>query len=125
MNESYHEAHPLEYDFRANNAALIGRGPGLLSGAAISLSPSPLLLPSMAAEIAKVTFRFGLIVDQVCRSLEVSPNEINAEGVSGFPRTQLYYFPCKDSFLHIFKLPIYPIFADHDVAGLGVLCPWD
>lgn len=36
----------------------------------------------MAAEITKVTFRFGLIVDQVCRSLEVSPNEINAEGVS-------------------------------------------
>jgi hypothetical protein len=61
---------------------LIGRGPGLLSGAAIALSPSPLLLPVMAAEITKVTFRFGLIVDQVCRSLEVSPNEINAEGVS-------------------------------------------
>jgi hypothetical protein len=59
---------------------LIGRGPGLLSGAAIALSPSPLLLPVMAAEITKVTFRFGLIVDQVCRSLEVSPNEINAEG---------------------------------------------
>ena len=63
---------------------LIGRGPGLLSGAAIALSPSPLLLPVMAAEITKVTFRFGLIIDQVCRSLEVSPNEINAEGVSDF-----------------------------------------
>ncbi|KAM3151677.1 Non-reducing polyketide synthase PKS19 [Botrytis cinerea] len=77
---AYHEANPLEYDFRAENAVLIGRGPGLLSGAAIALSPSPLILPTMAAEIAKVTFRFGLVVDQVCRSLNVSPNEINAEG---------------------------------------------
>ncbi|CAO2648112.1 Nn.00g090340.m01.CDS01 [Neocucurbitaria sp. VM-36] len=77
---AYHDAHPLEYNFRAENTVLIGRGPGLLSGAAIALSPSPLLLPAMAAEITKVTFRFGLIVDQVCRSLEVSPSEINAEG---------------------------------------------
>jgi hypothetical protein len=61
---------------------LIGRGPGLLSGAAIALSPTPLLLPIMAAEITKLTFRFGLVVDQVCRSSEVSPDEINAEGVS-------------------------------------------
>lgn len=68
---------------------LIGRGPGLLSGAAIALSPSPLLLPVMAAEITKVAFRFGLIVDQVCRSLEVSPNEINAEGVSFFSRVKI------------------------------------
>lgn len=59
---------------------LIGRGPGLLSGAVIALSPSPLLLPVIAADMARVTFRFGLIVDQVCRSLEVSPSEINAEG---------------------------------------------
>lgn len=62
---------------------LIGRGSGLLSGAAIALSPSPLLLPINAAEITKITFRFGLVVDQVCRSSEISPEEINAEGVSG------------------------------------------
>ena len=42
----------------------------------------------MAAEITKVTFRFGLIVDQICRTLEVSPDEINAEGVSDFPDTE-------------------------------------
>lgn len=27
----------------------------------------------------RVTFRFGLVVDQVCRSIEVSPDEINAK----------------------------------------------
>ena len=80
--QSHHEAHPLEYNFQADNTVLIGRGPGLLSGAAIALSPTPLLLPIVAAEVTKVTFRFGLIVDQVCRSSEVSPDEINAEGVS-------------------------------------------
>jgi len=63
----------------------LGRGPGLLSGAAIALSPTPLLLPIVAAEITKITFRFGLIVDQVCRSSEVSPDEINADGVSKHP----------------------------------------
>ncbi|KAK7181155.1 beta-ketoacyl synthase domain-containing protein [Paraphaeosphaeria sporulosa] len=77
---AHHEANPLEYKFRSENTVLLGRGPGLLSGAAIALSPTPLLLPIVAAEITKITFRFGLIVDQVCRSSEVSPDEINADG---------------------------------------------
>lgn len=38
------------------------------------------MIPSIAEDITRVAFRFGLIVDQVCRSLEVSPEEINAEG---------------------------------------------
>lgn len=76
----YHEANPLEYDFQPSSTFLIGRGPGLLSAAAISLSPRLSMIPSISEEIARVAFRFGLIVDQVCRSIEVSPDEINAEG---------------------------------------------
>lgn len=38
------------------------------------------MIPSIAGEITRVAFRFGLVVDQVCRSLEASPQEINAEG---------------------------------------------
>ncbi|KUL83736.1 hypothetical protein ZTR_08641 [Talaromyces verruculosus] len=77
---AYHEAHPLEYNFQTSNTSLIARGPGLLSAAAIGLSPSISMIPSIAEDITRVAFRFGLIVDQVCRSLEVSPDEINADG---------------------------------------------
>ncbi|ORY56609.1 polyketide synthase [Pseudomassariella vexata] len=77
---AYHEVYPLEYNFQASNASLIARGPGLLSAAAIGLSPSVTMIPSIAEDITRVAFRFGLIVDQVCRSLEVSPDEINADG---------------------------------------------
>lgn len=38
------------------------------------------MIPSIAEDITRVAFRFGLVVDQVCRSLEVSLDEINAEG---------------------------------------------
>lgn len=76
----YHEANPLEYDFQPSNTFLIARGPGLLSAAAISLSPRLSMIPSVSEDITRVAFRFGLVVDQACRSLEVSPHEINAEG---------------------------------------------
>ena len=38
------------------------------------------MIPSIAEQITRVAFRFGLVVDQVCRSLEISSDEINAEG---------------------------------------------
>jgi len=38
------------------------------------------MIPSIAQDIARISFRFGLVVDQVCRSLEVSSDEINADG---------------------------------------------
>nr|AOO87098.1 polyketide synthase [Alternaria alternantherae] len=59
---------------------LIARGPGMLSAAAIALCPNVSMVPSIAGDITKVAFRFGLVVDQVCRSLEISPDEINAAG---------------------------------------------
>ncbi|KAI0184872.1 hypothetical protein EV127DRAFT_503982 [Xylaria flabelliformis] len=77
---AYHEAHPLEYNFTPASTLLIGRGSGLLSAAAIGLSPSISMIPSIAQDIARISFRFGLVVDQVCRSLEVSHDEINANG---------------------------------------------
>ncbi|KAI0459063.1 polyketide synthase [Xylaria acuta] len=77
---AYHELHPLEYDFRSSNTSLIAKGTGMLSAVAIGLSPSLVMLPAISEDITKVAFRFGLVVDQVCRSLEVSPNEINSEG---------------------------------------------
>ena len=52
----------------------------MLSAAAIALCPNVSMVPSIAGDIAKVAFRFGLVVDQVCRSLEISPDEINAAG---------------------------------------------
>ena len=38
------------------------------------------MIPAIAQEIVRVSFRFGLVVDQVCRSLQISPSEINADG---------------------------------------------
>lgn len=76
----YHEAHPLEYNFTPTTTSLIGRGSGLLSAAVIGLSPSISMIPAIAQEIARISFRFGLVVDQVCRSLQISPGEINADG---------------------------------------------
>ena len=38
------------------------------------------MIPRIVEDITRVAFRFGIVVDQVCRSLEVSPDEINAEG---------------------------------------------
>ncbi len=76
----HHEAHPLEYDFRSSNTTLIAKGTGMLSAVAIGLSPSVVMLPAISEDITRVAFRFGLVVDQVCRSLEVSPSEINSEG---------------------------------------------
>ncbi|KAK2598900.1 hypothetical protein QQS21_005642 [Conoideocrella luteorostrata] len=77
---AYHEAQPLEYNFTPGSTSLIGRGSGLLSAATIGLSPSILMIPSIAQDIARISFRFGLVVDKVCRSLEVSKDEINADG---------------------------------------------
>jgi hypothetical protein len=80
MQDRYHEVHPLEYSFQASDTSLIARGPGMLSAAAIALCPNVSMVPSIAGDITRVAFRFGLVVDQVCRSLEVSPDEINAAG---------------------------------------------
>ncbi|KAH3903772.1 non-reducing polyketide synthase PKS19-like protein [Parastagonospora nodorum] len=77
---AYHEAHPLEYNFQASDTFLIARGPGMLSAAAVALCPSLPMISSISADITRVAFRFGLVVDQVCRSLEVSPDEINSAG---------------------------------------------
>lgn len=80
ISARYHEIHQLEYDFDASNTSIIGRGPGLLSGAAIGLSPRLSMIPNVAEHLVQVAFRFGIVVDEVCRSLEASPDEINAEG---------------------------------------------
>ncbi|KAI1132887.1 polyketide synthase [Nemania abortiva] len=77
---AYHESQPLEYNFQSSNTSLISRGVGMLAAVAIGLSPSLITLPAVSEDITKVAFRFGLVVDQVCRSLEVSPGEINSDG---------------------------------------------
>lgn len=80
MRDRYHEAHPLEYNFQPPTTLLMARGPGMLSAAAIALCPTASMVPSITGDITKIAFRFGLVVDQVCRSLEISPGEINAAG---------------------------------------------
>lgn len=38
------------------------------------------MIPDIAQDISRISLRFGLVVDQVCRSLEVSHDEINTDG---------------------------------------------
>ncbi|KAK8076009.1 hypothetical protein PG994_003281 [Apiospora phragmitis] len=66
----YYEEHPDQYDFSTANAALAGLGLGLLNTAAVSLSSHISDLPLAGAEVARLAFRLGVLVDRVSQNLE-------------------------------------------------------
>jgi monodictyphenone polyketide synthase len=49
---------------------LTGLGIGLLASAAVSLSPSLTDIPFSGAEVVRVAFRLGVLVDEVSQNLE-------------------------------------------------------
>ncbi|KAK8091576.1 hypothetical protein PG997_001937 [Apiospora hydei] len=69
-NARYYEDHPDQYDFSTANASLAGLGLGLLNTAAVSLSPHISDLPLAGAEVARLAFRLGVLVDRVSQNLE-------------------------------------------------------
>ncbi|KAJ0107608.1 hypothetical protein J7T55_007799 [Diaporthe amygdali] len=78
----YYERHPDEvFDIRGTDTCLAGLGTGLLSTAAISLSPSLSDTPIAAAEVIRIAFRLGVVVDEVSRNLEPRPLD-NVQGDS-------------------------------------------
>ncbi|KAK3382227.1 putative polyketide synthase [Lasiosphaeria ovina] len=59
-----------EFDFHHADAALAGLGTGLLSTAAVSLSPTLADVPLAGAEVIRVAFRLGVLVDEVSQNLQ-------------------------------------------------------
>lgn len=67
----YYEDHPEQYsNLRADTTALAGLGIGLLTTAAVSLSPSLYDLATAGTEVVRLAFRLGVLVDRVSQNLE-------------------------------------------------------
>lgn len=70
MHARYYEASPDQYDLAAVNTCLAGLGIGLLATAAVSLSQALTDLPLAGAEVVRVAFRLGVVVDEISQNLE-------------------------------------------------------
>ena len=79
MLSRYYEKHPAEFDARSFNQQLAGLGIGLLATAAISLSTTLADLPKAAAEVVRLAFRLGVLVDEVSQNLQ--PRDTQSPGL--------------------------------------------
>ncbi|OAQ82437.1 polyketide synthase [Purpureocillium lilacinum] len=106
---AYHEAHPLEFNFQPTDTSLIARGPGLLSAAAIGLSPSISMVPAIAEDITRVAFRFGVVVDQAYPETNMA-SVFNVDGnsvsIGGTPSTLKALFSESEYFLKAKHVPM-------------------
>ncbi|KAF7587027.1 hypothetical protein BBP40_007849 [Aspergillus hancockii] len=66
----YYESHPDQYEFQSTATYLAGLGIGLLATAAVALSPALADLPVAGAEVARIAFRLGVLVNEVSENLE-------------------------------------------------------
>jgi hypothetical protein len=66
----YYEEHPTEFAADSLNKYLAGLGIGLLATAAVSLSPALADLPVAGAEVVRLAFRLGVLVDEVSQNLQ-------------------------------------------------------
>ncbi|KAL7783877.1 polyketide synthase-like protein [Trichoderma ceciliae] len=70
----YEDAAPGDnYDFHSVDACLAGLGTGLMATAAVSLAPTLGDIPVIGAEVIRVAFRLGALVDQVSQNLQPRP----------------------------------------------------
>lgn len=70
-----------EFDFHHIDACLSGLGTGLLTSVALSLAPSLADLPLIGAEVVRIAFRLGVLVDEVSQNLQSRP--ISTDGGPG------------------------------------------
>jgi hypothetical protein len=70
----HYELAPEEFDFKSVMTYLSGLGIGLLATAALSLSPTLADVPDTGAEVVRIAFRLGVLVDEVSQNLE--PREL-------------------------------------------------
>jgi hypothetical protein len=84
----YYENNPEQFDFNAVNTCLAGLGTGLLATAAVSLSPTLADIPLAGAEVVRIAFRLGVLVDEVSQNLQ--SRDLTG---SGTPDTWAYVLP--------------------------------
>ncbi|KAK2767075.1 Atrochrysone carboxylic acid synthase Agnpks1 [Arachnomyces sp. PD_36] len=82
----HYEIYPEQYDFDGVNTSLAGLGIGLLASVAVSLAPTLADIPIAGAEVVRVAFRLGVLVDQISQNLE--PRDL-----TGSPETWAYVVP--------------------------------
>ncbi|KAK3291290.1 putative polyketide synthase [Chaetomium fimeti] len=63
------------FDYHQVDASLAGLGTGLLSTVAVSLSPTLADMPEVGAEVIRVAFRLGVLVDGVSQNLHPRPSD--------------------------------------------------
>ncbi|KAJ5769696.1 Type I Polyketide synthases (Type I PKS) [Penicillium odoratum] len=66
----YYETFPENHDFDSSHAYLAGLGIGLLATAAVSLSSTLADIPIAGAEVVRLAFRLGVLVDDVSHNLQ-------------------------------------------------------
>ena len=76
---SHYERNGLDYDLSCTNTTLAGLSIGLLAGAAVAVSSSIAELVRAGAESVRISFRLGVYVDNISKSLESCGNEGNLE----------------------------------------------
>lgn len=74
----YYENHLDEFDFDSVNTCLAGLGIGILAAAAISLSPTLADIPLAGAEVVRIAFRLGVLVDEISQNLQ--PRDLTGTG---------------------------------------------
>ncbi|KAI7977446.1 hypothetical protein EIK77_007068 [Talaromyces pinophilus] len=72
----YYESHPDQFDFDSANSFLAGLGIGLLATTAISLSSTLADIPLAGAEVTRLAFRLGVLVDEI--SLNLQPRDLRS-----------------------------------------------
>lgn len=76
---SHYERNNLEYDLKDTSTTLAGLSIGLLAGAAVAVSSSLAELVRAGAESTRISFRLGVYVDNISKSLESCGGEGNLE----------------------------------------------
>ena len=66
----HYELTPTQFEFGPIGTSLAGLGIGLLATAAISLSRALADIPLVGAEVVRIAFRLGVLVDEVSQNLQ-------------------------------------------------------
>ena len=74
----HYENHPSGFEFNSVSTCLAGLGIGLLATAAVALSPTLADLPFAGAEVVRLAFRLGVLVDEVSQNLQ--PRDLTGQG---------------------------------------------
>ena len=67
---SHYESKSLEYDLNSGNTTLAGLSIGIMAAASVSLATSVADLARTGGECVRVSFRLGVYVDEISRSIE-------------------------------------------------------